>query len=140
MEKALPTLIRIQKKDLDALRLRMGELENRKENLRQTVQRLNEELSKELQQAGDLPEMRQFFGNFSEHIRKRRKKVQEEIMKLDEQMDELSVEISQKFGELKKYEIALENWRKAQKAARDRKEQIELDDIGTQIYSRREAE
>ena len=135
--KGLATLIKLSKRTLDELRRRMVNLENQKEQLLLLSKTLNEELKSEMELATKATEMRGFFGDFAKRIKARQDKIAGEIIALDKQMERLSIEISQAFSELKKYEIAQENEKQRLAAEGRRKETVELDEIAGQQHRRK---
>lgn len=136
--KGLTTLIKIQKRELDKLRLQMTQLETKRDTQIAYMRKLKEELEHELEAASQMTEMRGFFGDFSEAIKKKQKATVTVILKLEQQMEQLAVHIQNTFSELKKYEISYENYLAEQKREREKREQIELDELGIQMYQRRQ--
>jgi hypothetical protein len=135
--KGLLTLIKLNTRALDELRRKMAALENQKLQLQQLSARLGEDLLNEIRLASKTPEMGQFFGDFSNRVRKRQESIAEEVAKIDRQIDMLNVEIRDAFSELKKYEIALENVTKRDKEAQERRLAAEMDDVARQQHSRK---
>tara|TARA_B100000989_G_C19366494_1_gene395513 strand:- start:250 stop:666 length:417 start_codon:yes stop_codon:yes gene_type:complete len=133
--KGLKTLIRLRKRDLDALRERLASLEGKKERLLQRIEQLHDELQNEIDLAGDMPEMRGFFGDFSKSIKGRQDKIVNEILRIETQIQQVTNDISRQFSELKKYEISYDNYLKEQARLEDEREQKELDEIGVQRYA-----
>lgn len=136
--KGLLTLIKLSKRALDELRRKMGALENQKSQFEFAAQKLQEELQHEIVMAKKQPEMSGFFGDFAKRIKKRQEVIAGEIRKLDQQIEKMRDEIATAFGELKKYEIALENSKQRAKDAQNRKDTIQLDEIASQQYQRRQ--
>ena len=138
--KGLLTLIKLSKRTLDELRRKMVSLESQKAQLQQTSARLQAELNHEMVMAGKQPEMSSFFGGFAKRIQKRQEEIALEISKLDKEMMKLRDDITAAFGELKKYEIALENSKKRAAEEQNRKDTIMLDEVASQQHRRKEAE
>ena len=136
--KGLNTLIRLSKRALDELLRNLVSLENQKEQLQQAIRALQKELENEVALAGRQPEMSNFFGEFAKRIKNRQATLQEEIRDIDKKIAKLNEEISEAYGELKKYEIAKENMIARQKAEAARKETIELDEIAQQQFTRKQ--
>ncbi len=134
--KGLSTLIKLHKRDLDVLRKKMVVLESQRSQLEQLIQRLQDELTQEIALAGKTPEMGAFFGDFAKRIKTRQEQIRKEIQALDRKMNVLREEIATAFGELKKYEIALENAKKKKVAAQNRLDTIVLDEIASQQHQR----
>ncbi len=127
--KGLPTLIRLQKRTIDELKKRQSVLLERREFLVQRSQELSDKLELEVKLAAELADMRGFFGNYSEHIKKQRKEIANEVYNVDMRINALTDEIALAFGELKKYEIAEENRKKRAKQKENKREQDMFDDI-----------
>lgn len=135
--KGLNTLIKLAKRTLDELRRKMGALEGQKSQLIYVSVKLREELESEIELAKKQPEMGGFFGDFAKRIKKRQEDIASGIKKLDEQMAKLQTEISEAYGELKKYEIALDNAKRRAREEESRRETIQLDEIAGQQHRRR---
>ncbi len=138
--KGLTTLIKLHKRQLDGLRRRMATLENQKTQLENLIKRLQDELARELVLAGKTPEMGNFFGDFAKRIRNRQEQVTKEIAELEKKIVALKEEIAIAFGEMKKFEIALENAKRRQREEANRKETIQLDEIAGQQFNRKAKE
>lgn len=138
--KGINTLIKLSKRKLDELRRQMVQLENQKEQLRQTSMKLQQELENEIALAGRQPEMGNFFGGFAKRIQMRQQEIAAEIKKLEQQMAKLAEQITAAFGELKKYEIARDNAKQRAQAEQNRKDTILLDEIASQQHSRKQTD
>ncbi len=132
--KGLQTLIKLQKRDIDALKKRQAVLLNRKELLFKRDQMLIDELEYEIKTSQELIELKGFFGDFSEHVKKKRQVVANEIARVDKVLEEVTDEIAIAFGELKKYEIALEMHVAREKHKRDKLEMEMMDEIAARKY------
>ncbi len=135
--KTLNILIRLHKRKLDELRRNMASLEGQKEQLRQSIKALQNELEKEMKLAGIQAEMANFYGGFAKRIRGRQDMLHGEIKNIDVKIAELNKEIFAEFTELKKYEIALENQKLRMREEEKRKETLMLDEIAAQQFQRR---
>lgn len=132
--KELKTLIRLRKRELDALRRQVVQLENKRDQQVKIIENLNDELLHELETADDLAEMRGFFGDFSEAIRNKQKKVAVLVVQYEQQIQERQIEVANHFAELKKYEIAYDRYLIAEAKKKAKKEQDELDEIGIRKF------
>lgn len=137
--KGLPTLIRLQEKALEETRKRLVLLEQRRTVLEEKSEALAQELQNELEKAGELATMSGFFGDFSSRIKKQREDLAVEMHKLDRKIDEVKEEMFEIFSELKKYEIALENQKKAEKKKEARRETIAFDEIAARRFAEKQA-
>lgn len=136
--KGLNTLIKLSKRTLDELRRKMGALEGQKSQLELAIVKLQEELAREIELAKKQPEMSGFFGDFAKRIKKRQEDLAKEIKKIEAEMAKLRDKIAEAFGELKKYEIALDNAKLRVKEDQNRKDTIMLDEIASQQHRRKE--
>lgn len=132
--KGIKTLIKLQKRDIDALKKRQAVLLDRKESLLKRDQMLVEELEYEMKTSQELTELRGFFGDFSAHVKQKRNVVAIEIARVDAKIEELTDEIAIAFGELKKYEIALEMFIAREKQKREKIENEMMDEIAARRH------
>ncbi len=135
--KGLATLIKLHKRTLDDLRRRMSSLENQKSQLQLASANLQKELEHEMQLAKKQVEMSGFFGDFAKRMQKRQDDIAQEIRSLDQQMKKLNEEITEAYGELKKFEIAQENAKHRADEEEQRKETILMDEIAGQQHRRK---
>jgi len=138
--KALKTLIKVHKRNLDVLQRKIASLENQRAQLERLIERLQEELKQEIVLAGKTPEMGAFFGDFAKRIKTRQEQVYEEIASLEEKIAVVRDEIREAFSEIKKFEIALENALRRHKQEANRKEINELDEVAGQQHQRHKEE
>lgn len=135
--KGIDTLIRLAKRDLDELRKRQVHLETAKDKLQQGIKNLAAELQREQKLAAQNPEMGSFFGGFAKNIKERQQKLNDEIKEIDVQLLALSEEIMVAFADLKKYEIARDNFKARKKAEEARKETIMMDEVAATQFTRK---
>ncbi len=133
----LPTLIRLQQRELDVLRRRMGLLHERRQKLLDRSQALLEELNNEVRLASEMPGMSGFFGDFSGHIKQQRLSLDKEIVLVSRKIDRLADEISEAYSELKKFEIAWERWLEEEKKRLEKIEQQQMDEIAARKHRNR---
>ena len=127
--KGLKTLIKLRKRDIDELKKRMAALEDKRDSYMQQSQKLQEDLENELQLSAELADMGNFFGDFSNHIKKKRQKIAKDVVELTGRINKLTDEIADLFGEMKKYEIAEERAMVRAKKAKEKKQQQQLDEV-----------
>lgn len=139
MKKSLGTLIKLQRRELNDLRKQLNVLERQRAQLMEASIKLSEELQNEIEKAVALPEMGSFFGNFSARIQKRQEEIGMIVREIDKKTHSIVQKINEVFSEVKKYEIALENLLRREAEEANRKEQIMLDDMGVDRYSRQMA-
>lgn len=135
--KGMKTLIKLQQRDLDALRRQQTQLQEQREQLTDLLTRLENELNEERKLAASRPEMTRYMEDYTQRVKKRQIGIVQEILQVDAKLGQLAEAIATSFGELKKYEITKDNHDQRVKAAEDQKEQIQLDDVGLQQFIRK---
>lgn len=134
--KSLLTLIKLHTRALDGLRRTLAEQERQKEKLEELQAYMEEALRKEIALASEQPEMSRFFGDYAKRMRERKEVVTAEIKKTVVAIEATRRQISDRYAELKKYEISLENQKKSAQEAQNKKEQAGLDDVALQGFAR----
>ena len=106
--KTLKILIRLHKKQLDDLLKKINNLEEQKNNLTKTLAFLEEQAKKELEEyyASQYAFMLE---KYLQNFENKKKLLTEHINKTDKLIQTLRSELQDKFAELKKFEIALQN-------------------------------
>lgn len=137
--KSMHTLLRVKRREMDALKRQQGMLERQREDVVSNIARLDEQLAQEMKLAEDMPEMGHFFGDFSIAIKNRQEKMRVHLRKLESELDKLAELLRDRFSDIKKYEIALANWEKKRAATIAQREQQEMDEVGIRGYVRRDA-
>lgn len=132
--KGLKTLITLHKREIDELKKRQGLLYERVSALEKRDQMLVEELENEMRLSEELGELRGFFGNFSDLVKRKRAQVAKEIARVEVTIDELAVLIADAFSELKKFEIALEMEMEREKKKREKIENEMMDEIAARKF------
>ncbi|MDE3016214.1 MAG: flagellar FliJ family protein [Pseudomonadota bacterium] len=136
--KALTTLIKLHKRQLDGLRRKMASLERQKSQLQLVSARLSDELAREMKLAGEQPEMTQFFGDFARRIKRRQEDITSEIAAIDTQMAALNEDISAEFSEMKKIEIAKAAAKRLAQVEEKRQDTIMLDEVAERQHRRKD--
>jgi len=138
--KSMTTLLRVKQREMDALKRQQGILEKNREDLYKTIELLAERLQTELKAAESMPDMAHFFGDFSAHIKKRQEQIHAQIRKVELELDKLALQISERFSEMKKYELALAAFNKREADKDKRREQQAMDELGLRGYIRKDAQ
>ncbi|HUT50191.1 MAG TPA: flagellar export protein FliJ [Alphaproteobacteria bacterium] len=137
--RALPNLIRLHKWSLDEARRKVTDLETLKASFRKEVAELEDELSREKEAArGSIDSLATLQGYY-QHVRERRGRLAQSIAEIDTALERAREETTLAYGELKKYETALENLQKREQAEADKRQQLELDEVGLSMYRRKQA-
>jgi flagellar FliJ protein len=135
--KSLTTLIRLKKREIDALKREQSALEQKREDCITALNHLADQLRAELKAAETMPDMAQFFGNFAATIRGHQQQIDGLRLRLEREIDVVTAKIREQFSEMKKYEIALENDQKRRKNKAQKAENQAMDEIAITQYSRR---
>ena len=138
--KSLTTLLRLKQREMDVLKRQQAMLENQKAEVEGRIQRLADQLQEEMQSAAAMPEMAHFFGDFSATIKKRQAQMRVQVSKIDTELERVAVQILERFSELKKYELALSNWKKRKAEEANRRAQAYMDEIAIRGYIRRDVQ
>lgn len=134
--KSIPTILRVKQREIDALKRQQQVMEGQRDNLIKTLEALAQSLENEFKAAEAVPGMAQFYGNFSAQIKARQEKVRQQILRVEMELDKLTAQIREAFSDLKKFELALDAHNKRVAAARNRREQQEMDEIAIRRYER----
>lgn len=137
--KSMHTLLRVKQRELDALKRAQGILEKHREEMYQTIQNMQDRLREELKTAEKMPELSQFFGDFSKHIKTRQEQIQLNIRKCEMELDKIGAQIREIFSEMKKYELALKAHEKREADKAKRRDQQAMDEMGIRGYIRKDA-
>ncbi len=135
--KELQTLIKMHQRELDELRRALVSLENQKEQLVSMAVKLQEELNAEWEAAQGQPQMASYMAGYEKRVKKRQMDIALEVGRLEGEMEKRRQLIAESFGELKKYEIALDQRLEALAASEKAKEQAALDEAAIQGFTRK---
>ncbi len=132
--KSLRTLIRIEQNELHRLRKDLANEETKRGQLLKMMEELQASLKREIETAQELADMRGFFGDYSDAIKRKQKQLASNVVQVEQRIQELMIEIQNRFTDLKKYEIAYDRYvqEEARKAAK--KEQQALDEAGLRDF------
>ena len=108
----------------------MTRLEGQRDDFIAQIEQLNDDLQRELNMAHELADMRGFFGDFAGSIKKQQQQLAAKVIKTEQQIQELAIKIQQQFAEVKKYEIAYDNYLAELARQEKHREQLEMDEIG----------
>jgi flagellar export protein FliJ len=136
--KTAKTLMKVKQQALDELKRKIVALESKREDIYQTIGMLADRLNKEIKSAANMPDMMQFFGDFSSHIKKRQDQLYILAARTQKEIDVLGEEIRDVFREIKTYESVYKKWLAAERKKQKKREEAELDDIGIQRFTRKQ--
>ncbi len=135
--RALPNLIRLHRWQLDERRRAVADLEALRLTICQDIDRLEVEIAEESGASRELTEGVALFPSYFANARARRTRMEASIEEIDASLDAAREEAAKAYRELRKYEIALENFERQEELADNRREQAEQDEVGLNIFRRR---
>lgn len=136
--KSIKTILRVKQREIDALKRHQATMEQHREMMHQALEKLADALVKEMKTAETMPEMAQFFGDFAAHIKRRQEEIHVQLRKLEIEMNKLAEQIRERFGEMKKFELALKAHEKREADKARAREQQEMDEIAIGGYIRKQ--
>ncbi len=138
MAAGLHGLIRLHEWRVDEKRRRLGDLLRLLGDLEARAQALESEIVSEQRVAAAVPaEGGRTYGAFALAAVERRERLAESIAQAEAEVSAARNELRIAHAELRRYEIAQENRDRRDAEDRDRRERIELDDVGIQQYVQR---
>ncbi len=137
--KGLRTLIRLRKQDLDELRRDMAALEGRRAALIARREMLDREFAEEQRFVAETPNMAFAYGAYAQRVIAERADIAERKRALEDDIAALGERVAEAYAELKKYEIAMSQRLRRQRAEAARREQRDLDELGLVMHRRRGA-
>ena len=137
--KSLVTLLRVQQREMDALKRQQGVLEAQREEVNTIITGLDNQLASEKKAAEAMPDMAHFFGDYSAQIKKQQLMMFTHKRQVEHELDKLGVQLRERFSDMKKFELALANWNKRKDAKAAAAAQQEMDEIGIRGYVRKDA-
>lgn len=138
--KTLKTIIRVRTWELEERRRRLAELQGFKDQVEAAIVDLDTRVRDEqafVSASGDVAIARAY-GAFAEAAVDRRRSLVETSADADRQIDMAMAEVIEAYQELKKYEIALEERKQQELLERNRREQIQLDEMAIEGFRRKQ--
>ena len=136
--KGLPTLIKLNQRELDLRRRRLSFLENRRDTLLAGMAALDARLIVEQQTATGSEDVIYAYGPYAARHLAEKESLGRQIAKAEEEVAKARDAVAEAYGEVKKYELAQAARERREQADLDRAERIELDDLGLEIHRRRD--
>lgn len=137
--KGLPTLIRVHQWRLEEKRKIYSELEGLRDAFVREIAELEAQLLRDQKAASYSPEIAQTYGSYAFAVIERRNILNQSIAEADEKVAEASIEVHEAFQEVKRYETALERLQERLRKEEERRDQIEQDEIGLNMFRWKEA-
>ena len=138
--KSMQTLMRVKQREIDMIKTEQAKLQEQRDELIATAERLEDDLNDELKAAAEMPDMSHVFGQFSKHIRKKQDALHQQARQLEVKIDQLGEIIRVAFSEFKKYELAYENWKKREEEKAAARETKYLDEMAIMAHARQHVE
>ncbi len=133
---ALDSIVRVYRWVLDEKQRKLADLRTLLEKLQLDLESLDAELEAEREVSDISDEAGAAFPAYAAAALDRRRRLCETIANLERESDAAREEVTEAFGELKKYEIASDNRKSRESEKRKRSERINLDELGVSIYRR----
>ncbi len=138
--KGLPTLIRMHRWELEEKRRQLADREELRDGFSRELARLEEQLIENQKVAAYDPEVAATYGAYALQVIEQRHVLGQSILEAQVVVDEAADIVHQAFQEVKKYETAQERVEARLLKEEMRREQIELDDIGLNMFRRNKGE
>ncbi|MET0181998.1 MAG: flagellar FliJ family protein [Caulobacterales bacterium] len=129
--KALPTLIRIAKRDLDALRQALGAIEGKRAEISDRLSALEEEVASEQRIAMQNYDGARAYGGFAAAALTRKRAILVEAAIQDKEASAMRALVAEAHVELKKLERLMEMQNEREAKEELRRENAELDEMAT---------
>jgi flagellar protein FliJ len=134
---ALDSLIRLHRWQLDERRRQLAELETLAEKLRQEGARLVAEQASEQTVAAASTEAATAYGSYAAHLVERRRKLEQSLASVEQQLVLARDALSETYREVKRYEIAAATRAAQQRKRSARQQQNALDEVAIETFRRR---
>lgn len=137
---SLKSIIRLHKWQLDEKRRALAELQNLADRLKNEAERLEQELRSEQETARHDIEASFGYAGFARAAIDRRRRIEESIAQVQQQIAVATDEMAEAYQDLKRYELAEEERLKREKEKIRRKEAEMLDETALVGFRRRQQE
>jgi len=137
--RALPSLIRLHKWQLDEQRRKVGALEALKLSLEGDLRRLETEVGRERAAAAGSIESLATFPYYLQEAKARRVRLEQSLVEIEHSLAAAREEAAAAYRELRKYETALEAHERRLLATAERRRQGEQDEIALGMHRRQRA-
>jgi flagellar export protein FliJ len=141
MAKGLKTLIRLAKWAVDEKRKVLTALQAREEEMIAALDQHERQLAEEQRiAAADATGVGFVYGAYASAWLNRKAEMEMRLLNLRHQIEAARDDLAEAFRQQKTYEITQANREKRERAEAERKEQVRLDEIGLNVFRRREKE
>ena len=140
MAKGLESLIRLNEWSVDQKRRKLGDLSRLINGFEVELKKLEQDLLNEQAAAAASPNEGGFlYGYYANRVIDRRSIIHISIDQLEKDADGAREELSEAYREMRKFKTALDARKAGEKAERDKKEQIELDEVAIGTFNQKRA-
>jgi len=136
--KGMAGMIRLHKWQLDEKRRNLVDLENMKAGLLQNLTDLQEDLIAEQKKVSESPIISITYAGYAQKVMARRLNYVNSILEIDVSLEDMKDQVAEAFKELKKYEVVERRDQERKLAARNLKQQNDLDELAINIHRRRQ--
>jgi flagellar FliJ protein len=137
--RALSTLIRMHRHQLDEKRRAVTDLESLRADLIRQREKLEADLVQEQEVAKKVEVGAFAYAGFARGVITRREKLQASLAELEARIAAAQEEVATAFQDLKRHEIALAAKQRRQREEEERRRQTELDEVSLEMHRRRSA-
>lgn len=135
--KALHTLIKLRKRDIDETRKQLSMLEDEKAKALANIMTIEQEVARETNASEAALGWADMLAEFLARMDRRKESQKQKVLRIDARMAQLYSRLSDQFAEMKKYEIARDNRLAEEKKLLEKQMQTMLDEIGGQLHRRK---
>ncbi len=136
--KGMTGMIRLHKWQLDEKRRNLVELEKMRDDLKQNLTDLQNELIAEQKKVASSPVVSITYAGYAQNVMARRVNIVNSILEIDASIEEVKDQVAEAFKELKKFEVVEQREREREMTERGRRQQIELDELAINMHRRRQ--
>lgn len=135
-------LIQLSKQKLDEKKRKLADLIRLRESYEEKIEAIERDIEAERLAAAEAEDFTigRAFPAFVDAARGRQRKHEETIVQISRQEELARIEVQGAYQEVRKYELAEERRLAREKAERERREQIEMDEIAMNLHRLRAAE
>lgn len=135
----LPNLIRLHKWKLEESRRKLTDLEMLARSLADQIRTVDARVAEERRLVGEKPEVAHALGGFLQAARAQREKLQSSLRDVEGEIALMHERVTDAFRELKRYEVTDQRRREKHRAALRRRDRIQEDELGLNIFRRKDA-
>ncbi len=136
--KGMTGMIRLHKWQLDEKRRNLVELERMRDDLKQNLTDLQNELIAEQKKVASSPVVSITYAGYAQNVMARRVNIVNSMLEIDASIEEIKDQVAEAFKELKKYEVVEQREREREMTERGRRQQAELDELAINMHRRRQ--